>query len=117
MQPFFERLNKYYSNIGEVLRGQKTAASVFPNATDIGTSRERVYAEMLKQHVPSSCNVLFGGFLFDLEGQESKQIDIIITNDSSIRYNLPGDGDNGKSFACIDGTIGIVSVKSTLPLC
>jgi hypothetical protein len=114
MQPFFERLNKYYDNIGEILRGQKEAASVFPNTTDIGNSRERVYAEMLKQHVPSSCNILFGGFLFDQAGKESKQIDIIITNDSSIQYNFPGDGDNGKSFACIDGTIAIVSVKSTL---
>ncbi len=114
MQPFFERLNRYYANVGEVLRGQKNAASVFPNATDIGSSRERVYAEMLRQHIPSSCNVLFGGFLFDQEGKESKQIDIIITNDSSIQYNFLGGGDNGKSFACIDGTIGIVSVKSTL---
>lgn len=114
MQPFFERLNRYYENVSEVLRGQKNAASVFPNATDIGSSRERIYAEMLRQHIPSSCNVLFGGFLFDQEGKESKQIDVIITNDSSIQYNFLGGGDNDKSFACIDGTIGIVSVKSKL---
>ena len=114
MQPFFERLNTYYESVSEVLKGQKNAASVFPNATDIGISRERVYAEMLRQHIPSSCNVLFGGFLFDQNGKESKQIDIIITNDSSIQYNFLGGGDEGKSFACIDGTLGVVSVKSTL---
>ena len=87
---------------------------MFPNASDIGSSREKIYAEMLRQHIPSSCNVLFGGFLFDQEGKESKQIDIIITNDSSIQYNFLNSVDNGKSFACIDGTIAIVSVKSSL---
>lgn len=113
-QPFFKRLNKYYDDIGKILKGQKDVASVFPNTTDIGSSREKVYAEILKQHIPSSCNVLFGGFLFDLSGQESRQIDILIINDSAIQYNFLGDGGSGKSFACIDGTIGIVSVKSTL---
>ena len=39
--PFFDRLKKYFTKVGEVLKGQAGVASIFPNATDIGTSRER----------------------------------------------------------------------------
>ena len=75
-RPFFERLKKYYSDIGKVLRGEADAASIFPNTTDIGMSRERVYAEMLRLHLPSSCNVTLGGYLFDQDGNESSQIKV-----------------------------------------
>jgi hypothetical protein len=112
--PFFERLKEYYINIGKVLRGEAKAASIFPNTTDIGMSRERVYAEVLRLHLPSSCNVELGGFLFDHDGNESKQIDILITNESSLQFKFLNRGGSGKSFACIDGCIGIVSVKSKL---
>lgn len=112
-KPFFDRLMEYYTSIGRVLRGEASAASVFPNAVDIGSARERVYAEVLRAHLPSSCNVLFGGFLFDQEGSESKQIDILITNESSLRFDFHKGG-TGKSFACIDGCVGVVSVKSKL---
>lgn len=64
-QTFFVRLRKYYESVGKVLRGQAECASIFPNATDIGVTRENVYAQFLKSHAPSKCNVLLGGFLFD----------------------------------------------------
>lgn len=113
-KPFFNRLMDYYSEIGKVLRGEANAASIFPNSTDIGLSREKVYAEVLKTHLPSSCNVTFGGFLFDQKGNESKQIDILITNESSLRFNFYNKDGTGKSFACIDGCVGVVTVKSML---
>jgi hypothetical protein len=113
-KPFFDRLRDYYSNIGKVLRGEADAASIFPNATDIGMSRERVYAEILRLHLPPSCNVVFGGFLFDLNGNASGQIDILILNQSSLQFNFSSGDGSGKSFACIDGCVGIVSVKSRL---
>lgn len=112
--PFFERLKKYYASIGSVLRGEADASAIFPNAGDIGTSRERIYAEILRSHLPSSCNVLFGGFLFGQDGTESKQIDILVTEESSMQYNFLTKGDQGKSFACVDGCIAVVSVKSNL---
>jgi len=112
-KPFFERLKRYYSKVGEVLRGEADAASIFPNTTDIGISRECIYAEVLRQHLPSSCNVFLGGFLFDQSGDESEQIDIIVINESSLQFNFYRDG-TGKSFACIDGCVAIVSVKSML---
>jgi hypothetical protein len=112
--PFYNRLSQYFRKVGSVLRGEAEAAAVFPNAVDKGATRERLYAEFLRTHVPSSCNVLFGGFLFDLEGNESAQMDVIITNDCSPQFNFHNRDGAGKSFACVDGAIACVSIKSCL---
>jgi len=111
---FFVRLRNYYINVAKVLRGEADAASVFANTTDIGVSRELVYSEFLKQHAPSKCNVFLGGFLFDYDGAESKQLDIIITTDTAPRFNFHNKDGSGKSFSPVEGTLGIVSIKSTL---
>ena len=111
-QPIFSRLRKYYEKLAAVLRGEADAASIFPNTSDIGLSREGIYAEFLRNHVPSKCNVFLGGFVFDEKENESKQLDIIITTDTTPRFKpTPG---LEKSFSPIEGTLGIVSVKSTL---
>lgn len=113
-QNFFDRLRTYYTKVAEVLRGEADAASVFANTTDIGMSRELAYAEFLKQHAPSKCNVFLGGFLFDDDGAESKQLDIIITTDTAPRFNFHNKDGSGKSFSPVEGTLGVVSVKSIL---
>ncbi len=113
-KPFFVRLRNYYADVGKVLRGEAGAASIFPNTTDIGMSREKVYAEVLRQHIPYSCNVVFGGFLFGQGGNESRQLDIIITSDSALQFNFHNKDGSGKAFACVDGCVGVASVKSTL---
>lgn len=113
-QNFHTRLHKYFEDIGSALREESKASSIFPNTTDAGMSRERIYADVLRTHLPSNCNVKLGGFVFGASGNESKQIDIIITNDKSIQFNFLNRDDGGKSFSCIDGCIGVVSVKSTL---
>lgn len=113
-QPFFNRLRDYYAKVGEVLRGEASAASVFANTTDIGLSREKIYAEFLRQHAPSKCNVLFGGFLFHENGDESKQVDLIVTTDTCPQFNFHNQRGDGKSFACVEGAIACVSIKSFL---
>ena len=111
---FYERLKSYYSKVGEVLRGEAEAATIFPNTSDIGISRELIYAEFLKQHAPSKCNVFLGGFLFDEEGKESKQMDVIISTDTVPRYDFYNRREKGKSFGPVEGCLGVASIKSTL---
>jgi hypothetical protein len=111
---FFDRLRGYYQSVIAVLRGEADASSVFPNSTDVGSSREKAYLEFLKLHAPSKCNVFQGGFLFDEDGAESRQLDIIITTDTAPRFNLHNRDGGGKSFSPVEGTLGVVSVKSTL---
>lgn len=112
-KPFYERLKTYYQEIGKGLLHNANSAGIFPNSTDKGIVRENTYVNFLKNHLPSACNVCLGGFLFDLDGAESGQIDIIITCNTCLRYTLLVDGFD-KGFACVEGTLGVVSVKSTL---
>ena len=113
-KPFYNRLKKYYSKVGQVLRGEAEAASIFPNTSDIGLSRELIYAEFLKQHVPSKCNIFLGGFLFGDDGEESKQLDVIISTDTAPKYDFHNPDGKGKSFGPVEGCLGVASIKSTL---
>jgi len=114
VKPFFERLNTYYAGVAAVLRGEASAASIFSNTADIGTSREHVYRCFLKDHLPSACNVMLGGFLFNQRGEDSGQIDVIVTIEDCPQFNLTNPDDNGKSFSCVDGTLAVASIKSRL---
>lgn len=111
---FYDRLRDYYQKVGEVLRGEAEASAIFPNASDIGAHRERVYAEFLRNHLPASCSIMYGGFLFNIEGDESKQLDLIISCSTSPQYKMAESNSEGKSFSCIEGCLAVVSVKSTL---
>jgi hypothetical protein len=113
-QNFFKRLREYYLNVAEVLRGDADAASVFPNPTDVGMARERVYVDFLRLHAPSKCNVFLGGFLFDENGAESRQLDVIVTTDTAPRFDLHNRDGTGKSFSPVEGTLGVASIKSYL---
>ncbi|GMV16717.1 MAG: hypothetical protein AMXMBFR56_49410 [Polyangiaceae bacterium] len=111
---FYERLKKYYESAGAVIRGESDGASIFPNRSDIGQSRERAYADFLRLHVPASCQVVFGGFVFGVDGSESAQIDVIVLSSSALRYDLHNRDGAGKTFACVDGTVAVASLKSEL---
>jgi hypothetical protein len=112
--PFFQRLRAYYLDVAAVLRGEAKAASIFPNTTDIGMSRERIYAEFLRHHAPSKCNVFFGGFLFGADGSESTQLDVLVTTDTTPQFNVHNKDGHGKSFSPVEGTLAVASIKSTL---
>ena len=112
--PFFSRLSEYYQAVGKVLRGEAESASIFPNTTDIGMARENVYREFLRLHSPSKCNVVFGGYLFDEEGNESKQVDLLVTTDVCPQFNFHNRDGNGKTFACVEGTLACATIKSNL---
>jgi hypothetical protein len=113
-KPFFTEMRRYFSKVAKALQDDSSAASLLPNSTDKGMAREKVYAQFLKDHLPSGCNVLFGGNLFSQNGELSKQIDIIITNDVCPQFNHHNRDGTGKTVACVDGTLAVVSVKSVL---
>lgn len=112
--PFMDRLKEYYETVGRVLRGEADAGAIFPNASDKGIVRENSYVQFLSQHTPSKCNVFLGGFLFGHDGNESSQLDVIVTTDTAPRYDFHNKGSSGKSFAPVDGTLAVASIKSRL---
>lgn len=111
---FYQRLRDYYQRVAEVLRGEAEAASVFPNSGNVGTARERLYERLLRFHAPSKCNVFLGGFLFDEHGNESKQLDVLVTTDTCPRFNFHNQDGSGPAFSPVEGTIAVASIKSTL---
>lgn len=111
---FLDRFVEYFQKVAEVLKGEAGVASVFPNPTDVGTSREKIYGQFLVRHLPSFCNVIYGGFLFNIDGLESKQIDIIITSAFAPQYNFFVENGSGKSFVYVDSSLAVVEVKSSL---
>lgn len=110
---FLTRLEDYFVDVSKVLRGESDKSAIFPNPVDVGDTREDIFAQVLKDHLPANCVVGKGGFLFNLEGEESKQIDILINSAQSLQFNFDPSGTK-KTFSCIDGCLGVVSVKSNL---
>lgn len=105
----FERLTGYFQEVANVLAGEKSASSIFPNTSDTGMVREKVLKNFLNNHLPKRCEVINGGFVFDNQGHESNQLDIIVTNDLTLQFKH-----HNKSFNCIEGCNAVISVKSNL---
>lgn len=108
--PFFVRLNKYFSDLANSLGNQAHLSKMFLNPSDKGVINERIYSTFLENHLPSKCNVSLGGFLFSDSGDESKQMDIIVTTDTTPKFTL----DEDKIFSHVEGTLAVVSIKSRL---
>ena len=113
-QPFFHRLLTCFREIEEALAANARSADIFANPTDRGGSREFNYLDFLKQHTPPNAPVFSGGFLFGMDGSESRQIDVIVCSANALRYDFHNPSGLGKSFACVDGAIAVASVKSKL---
>jgi hypothetical protein len=58
---FYNRLKSYYQTVGTLLYQQAETAAIYPNPGDKGFFRETIYSEFLKNHLPSSCNIIQGG--------------------------------------------------------
>lgn len=114
MPPFFDRLKAYWNDVGASLRGDSSVSAVFPNASDIGSTREKLYEEFLRMHAPATCTVKLGGFVFGSDGSESSQIDILVPSAVSPKYDFTNRSGTGKTFTCVDGLVAAVSVKSNL---
>jgi hypothetical protein len=110
---FYERLANYYDTVAKVLRGEAQPAAIFPNNPDKGLNREQVYCKFLKQHAPAKCSIKLGGFLFQEDGSESRQLDLIVITDTAPQFDFYHEH-GGKTFACVEGALGVFSIKSYL---
>ncbi len=46
-----------------------------------------------------------GGYIFDVDGNESKQIDLIVTDNNSLKYDLFNKSGDGKAFPVLTGQL------------
>jgi hypothetical protein len=105
-------LVNYFEN--EADRLDKEKETIFDNRPDRGDLREDAVLDFLKRHLPNRCVGIKGGFIFDHLGNRSKQIDIIITSDSTLQFRSTLSNTYGKSFNCIEGCYAAISVKTKL---
>lgn len=106
---------QYFQGIADEISNVKKISSVFPNPSDIGDARENILLNFLKNHLPARCSVVRGGFVFDVNGNTSGQIDLLVINDFAIKFSyFDQHSKNSKNIQTIEGCLAAVSVKSTL---
>ncbi len=93
-------------------------ASKIPQTTsstssDKGTQREGALLNLIENHLPSRSGVHIGGYVFDSEGDKSKQIDLIVATDSTLKFRTSKDS-FAKTNTCVEGCLCAISVKSKL---
>ena len=104
-------VSSFFESAAQQLLADAQQNATLDNPTVVGSEREASIRSTLVRLLPSSCEVLSGGYLFDFEGNASRQIDIIVLSGSTPRFVAPHDG---QAFAPIEGTIAVCEVKSQL---
>jgi hypothetical protein len=105
----------YFQGIADDISNAKMISSIFSNMGDVGDIRENILLKFLQTHLPLRCAVVKGGCIFNSEAVESKQIDLLIVNDSSLRFSyFDRDSQNSKNIQTVEGCLVAISVKSTL---
>ena len=107
----FDELAAHFTSVAEQLSTEARQAGLLKNSSAVGTNREEVYKSFLERHVPKSCEVFLGAYIFDMQGRTSSQIDVVVTNGNTPRFQMAA----GSSFiAPLEGTIAVAEVKSSL---
>jgi len=101
----------HFASVANELNSQAMQAGLLTNPTGIGTEREEVYRKFLERHVPKMCDVFLGGYVFDLRGNRSQQIDVILAGGNTPRFQFSA---GNKFIAPLEGTIAVAEVKSKL---
>lgn len=110
-QDIFDHLKEHYASVAEELSSQARQAGLLRNPTGVGTEREEVYRTFLERHLPKMCDVFLGGYVFDMTGNSSSQMDVIVTAGSTPRFRMSS-GD--RYIAPLEGTIAVAEIKSQL---
>ena len=107
----FNDLKEHYIALAKELSSRAREAALLTNPTGVGTEREEVYRTFLERYLPKMCDVFLGGYVFNLKGSVSSQIDIIVTGGNTPRFRLSG---SDRFIAPLEGTVAAVEVKSKL---
>ena len=107
----FTKISDYFESTCRAMVHQRQGRkSLLDNSADIGQSVEDIYRAFLAQHVPAACDILQGGYAFDVEGRRSHQMDIIVHSGNTHRFR----DDSGQACATLEGTVANFEVTSFL---
>ena len=107
----FAKMAEYFESLVQEMKSEARQAGLLQNTTAVGTGREEIFRRLLERHLPDNCEVFRGGYVFNVEGETSRQIDVIATSGPTPRFEiLP----NLQAIAPLEGTIGVAEVKTKL---
>ena len=107
----FTKIDDYFKSKCDAMRSDRDAKKrLLQNSADIGATVERIYRDFLCEHVPASCDILQGGYIFDSEGRRSHQMDIIVDCGNTHRFR----DSSGQACATLEGTVANVEITSYL---
>nr|WP_166761373.1 DUF6602 domain-containing protein [Thalassobacillus devorans] len=95
--------------MSDIVDTRANQAGINEHSSSIGTNREIIIEEFLNKHIPHRLAVNRGGVILDLNGKESKQIDIIVKSDLGLNFK-----EHDIMFDCIESVAAVVSSKSNL---
>lgn len=110
-QDVFDHLREHYASVAKELSSQAKQAGLLQNPTGVGTAREEVYRTFLERHIPKMCDAFLGGYLFDMLGNASSQMDVIVTGGNTPRFRMSS---GNRYIAPLEGTIAVAEIKSQL---
>lgn len=103
------RIRPYLNAISERIAVDYKLAGLSSHKPDIGANRERIVEAFLQKHIPERLTASLGGYVIGATGEESKQIDVLVSSDISIRFN-----ESEKTFITVESLASAISVKSDL---
>lgn len=103
------RIQNYFNLLAQQISIEAEIAGVSSHKPDIGLNRERLVETFLRKHLPKRLSPSIGGQVIGLNGSESKQIDIIVSSDISVRFEQ-----NERTFVTAENLAAAITVKSHL---
>src|SRR5688500_8475558 len=102
-------IQEYFNSLADVLSANSRSASFGGHRPDTGANRESLFIGMLNKHLPDRLRAINGGTVVNLQGQLSKQIDVIVKNDLFPRFEQ-----HEKTCVIAESVAGVFSIKSHL---
>ena len=107
----FADIARYFQAVVEQLHSEARQARILENSSVVGGDREETYRRFLARHLPIGSDVFRGGYVFNLDGVSSRQMDLILTSGVTPRFNMSS---GSQAIAPIEGVIGVAEIKSRL---
>lgn len=77
-----EKLKNYFEGEADVMQLRYKHSSTTSHPTDVGSNRENVVIDFFNRHLPHKFTAIQGGKVFDSNGNASKQVDVVIYDNS-----------------------------------
>jgi len=103
------RIRDYFNLLAQQISIEAEIAGVSSHKTDIGLNRERLVEGFLRKHLPKRLTPSIGGQVIGYDSSESKQIDILVSSDISVRFEQ-----NERTFITAENLAAAITVKSHL---